>query len=392
VPTALFCTSPVGGGHALRDVAIGRELRKLLPDLEIIHVAGGPSAQMLRERGELVEAILRPNGCHAQDGRLDQEAFYFDFLVTDWVHAWQIGRLVRKYQPKLLYLDEIFSAVYLGKLMSLPTVLAGDMAGGPSHSLLNQPLASILNRVLTYMAGAAMLLVDRNLLIGSTDHVSEEHRRFAQESMIPVGPISQLSLTPLVHRETARKLLGYGPNEKIVTVSVGGSATAPDILETAAQAFPLLRRREQDLRMVIISGPGIDPGPLSIETTDGLELWGQVLDLVARFCASDAVLVQGGFTTLTECIAVGVPIVAVPLEGLWEQEANVLWAQEQAGAQIVRRAEMTPERIADAISQVLNCDEGPPRPLPPPEGGAKCAAHIIAEYRAERDPGFEPPH
>src|SRR6185295_14339434 len=39
---ALFVSSPIGLGHALRDVAIARELRALRPDLEIQWLAQDP--------------------------------------------------------------------------------------------------------------------------------------------------------------------------------------------------------------------------------------------------------------------------------------------------------------------------------------------------------------
>src|SRR5256885_10367376 len=51
---ALFISSPIGLGHARRDVAIADELRKLHPDLEIDWLAKHPGTAVLEARGERV--------------------------------------------------------------------------------------------------------------------------------------------------------------------------------------------------------------------------------------------------------------------------------------------------------------------------------------------------
>ena len=51
---ALYVSSPIGLGHARRDVAIADELRKLHPDLEIEWLAQHPVTAVLEERGERI--------------------------------------------------------------------------------------------------------------------------------------------------------------------------------------------------------------------------------------------------------------------------------------------------------------------------------------------------
>jgi hypothetical protein len=50
----LYISSPIGLGHAQRDVAIADELRKLHPGLEIDWLAQHPVTALLAERGERV--------------------------------------------------------------------------------------------------------------------------------------------------------------------------------------------------------------------------------------------------------------------------------------------------------------------------------------------------
>jgi predicted glycosyltransferase len=51
---ALYISSPIGLGHAQRDVSIAAELRKLHPDLEIDWLAQHPVTAVLDEHGERI--------------------------------------------------------------------------------------------------------------------------------------------------------------------------------------------------------------------------------------------------------------------------------------------------------------------------------------------------
>src|SRR5260370_32690837 len=51
---ALYISSPIGLGHAQRDVAIADELRRLRPDLQIDWLAQHPVIEVLKARGERI--------------------------------------------------------------------------------------------------------------------------------------------------------------------------------------------------------------------------------------------------------------------------------------------------------------------------------------------------
>ena len=54
---ALFVSSPIGLGHALRDVSIAKELRKLVPDLQIDWLAQDPVTKVLEAEDEQVHPV-----------------------------------------------------------------------------------------------------------------------------------------------------------------------------------------------------------------------------------------------------------------------------------------------------------------------------------------------
>ena len=62
-------------------------------------------------------------------------------------------------------------------------------------------------------------------------------------------------------------------------VTVGGSGVGTDLLRRAIAAFPAARRLVPGLRMVVMSGPRIDPASLAADLPDGLEVRGYVHDL-----------------------------------------------------------------------------------------------------------------
>ena len=66
---ALFVSSPIGLGHAWRDVAIARELRALVPDLEIDWLAQEPVTRVLEAEGERI---------HPASAELASEAAHID--------------------------------------------------------------------------------------------------------------------------------------------------------------------------------------------------------------------------------------------------------------------------------------------------------------------------
>jgi hypothetical protein len=54
---ALYISSPIGLGHAQRDVSIAAELRKLQPDLEIDWLAQHPVTAVLDAHGERIHPL-----------------------------------------------------------------------------------------------------------------------------------------------------------------------------------------------------------------------------------------------------------------------------------------------------------------------------------------------
>ena len=172
-----------------------------------------------------------------------------------------------------------------------------------------------------------------------------------------------------------RAALGYGTDERVCIVTVGGSGVGGALLRRVIDAFPLARERVPNLRMIVVAGPRIDPD--SLPRHDGLEVRAYVHELYRHLAACDLAVVQGGLTTTMELTAARRPFLYFPLRHHFEQVFHVAHRLGRYGAG--RRMDFErdgPEQIADAIA----ADIGRTVDYRPVEtDGAARAARLIAD-------------
>ena len=176
-------------------------------------------------------------------------------------------------------------------------------------------------------------------------------------------------------REALRAELGYRPGEPVCVVTVGGSGVGTSLLRRAAAAFPAARRLIPGLRMVIVTGPRIDPA--SLPSADGLDVRGYVPDLYRHLAACDLAVVQGGLTTTMELTAARRPFLYVPLHHHFEQNFHVRQRLARYGAgRCLDYADTEPDALAAAMAEEIA------RPVsyrPVETDGAARAAACLAE-------------
>ncbi len=82
-PRALYVSSPIGLGHAQRDIAIAREMRKLEPDLQIDWLAQDPVTRVLEAEGEHIHpasAHLANESRHIESESAEHDLHCFQAL------------------------------------------------------------------------------------------------------------------------------------------------------------------------------------------------------------------------------------------------------------------------------------------------------------------------
>jgi predicted glycosyltransferase len=179
-----------------------------------------------------------------------------------------------------------------------------------------------------------------------------------------------------VHDRTAlRHRLGYGDDERICVVSVGGSGVGGDLLRRVIAAYPEAQQRIHGLRMIVVAGPRIDPQ--SLPAPPGVEVHAYIDELCRHLAACDLAVVQGGLTTCMELTASRTPFLYFPLKNHFEQQRHVdhRLKRYRAGRRIDYEATSTSE-IATAIAEEMQREVDY---LPVTGGGATRAAQTIAE-------------
>ena len=394
---ALFLSSPIGLGHALRDVAIATELRTLRPDLEVSWLTQHPVTAVLEARGERV---------HPASAALANESAHLESEATE--HDLAVFSAFRDMDEILVANFHVFHDVITDEPYD---VVIGDESWDVDHFLhenpelkaaafvwltdfvgwLPMPEAGEREAFLTADYNAEMVehverfptLRDRSIFVGDPDDLPDgtfgpglpEIRAWTEEHYAFAGYVSGFDPRS-IDREAARAELGYAPGERVCLVTVGGSGVGSHLLRKVLDAAPEATAATPGLRVVVVAGPRIDPA--SLPTCPGVEVHGFLDGLGRHMAAADVAIVQGGLTTTMELTALGTPFVYVPLRGHFEQQLLVPRRLARYGAGIRTDYDrLTPEALAGAIATAVAA----PRPAPPQVGrdGAVRAAALIAE-------------
>jgi predicted glycosyltransferase len=388
---ALFISSPIGLGHARRDVAIAQELRALHPDLRIDWLAQDPVTRVLRAEGERIHpasALLANESAHIESESAEHDLHCFqawrrmdEILVANFM---VFHDLVRDEHYDLWIGDEAWELDYYlhenPELKSAAYVWLTDFVGWLPVEQEGHLTADYNAEMIEHIARYPRVR-DRALFVGAPDDVVPDRfgpdlpaiRDWTERHFDFPGYVT--GFRPVEDREKLRAELGYKPHEQVCVVTVGGSGVGAHLLRRVIAAFPEARERVPGLRMIVVAGPRIDPA--SLPAHDGLEIRAYVHDLYKHLAACDLAVVQGGLTTAMELTANKRPFLAFPLRHHFEQNFHVRHRLDRYGAgRFMDFDGDGPERIAAAIAAEIGRDVDY---VDVETGGAARAAAQIAE-------------
>jgi pimeloyl-ACP methyl ester carboxylesterase/predicted glycosyltransferase len=394
---ALYISSPIGLGHAQRDVAIARELRKLHPDLEIDWLAQDPVTRVLEAEGERIhpasaelasesghfesESAEHDLHCFQAWRRMDEilvanfmvfhdvvEAEPYDLWIGD--EAWELDYFLHE-NPELKRAAYCWLTDFVGWL---------PMPDGGEHEAF---LTADYNAEMVEHIARFPRLRDRAIFVGNADDIVPDRlgpelppiREWTEKHFDFAGYVTGFDPAAFGERQALRAELGYGENERVCIVTVGGSGVGADLLRRVIDAYPLAAAEVPGLRTIVVAGPRIEPA--SLPHHDGLEVVGFVPNLYRHLAACDLAVVQGGLTTAMELTANRRPFIYFPLKHHFEQNFHVRHRLERYGAG--RRMDFDdtpPAAIAQAIAQEIDREVDY---LPVETDGAQRAAARIAE-------------
>jgi pimeloyl-ACP methyl ester carboxylesterase/predicted glycosyltransferase len=394
---ALYVSSPIGLGHAQRDVAIARELRKLVPDLEIDWLAQHPVTAVLEAEGERVHpmsAELANESGHIESESAEHDLHCFqawrrmdeillaNFMVFHdvareesydlWIgdEAWELDYYLHE-NPEEKRAAYVWLTDFVGWL-PMPD-------GGEREAFLTADYnAEMIEHIARFPR-----VRDRALYVGNPDDVVADSfgpelppiRDWTEQHFDFAGYVSGFDPAAFADREKLRAELGYRAGEQVCIVTVGGSGVGADLLGRVVDSFSEAKELIPGLRMIVVAGPRIDPA--AFPEADGLEVRAYVHNLYRHLAACDLAVVQGGLTTAMELTANRRPFLYFPLRHHFEQNFHVRHRLERYGAGRAMDFETaTRSVIAQAIAEEVGREVDY---LPVETDGAARAAGRIAE-------------
>ncbi|HEX3507289.1 MAG TPA: alpha/beta hydrolase, partial [Candidatus Dormibacteraeota bacterium] len=276
-PRALLVSSPIGLGHAWRDVAIARELRRQVPGLEVEWLAQPPLVTLLEACGETVHPASRelaPEATHvdAESGEHELHAFEMirrmdeilcaNFMVFNdvvsqekfdvWIgdEAWEVDHFLHE-NPELKTSPYVWMSDFVG-FMPMP------IGGEREARLVADYNAEMLEHVERHPE-----IRDISIFIGDPADVVAERfgpglpliQEWTARHFQFSGYVLPFDSAERGDDRALRRSLGVDADERLIVGSAGGSAVGIHLLRRIAAGFRIVRVQDPKARMLLVCGP-----------------------------------------------------------------------------------------------------------------------------------------
>lgn len=373
-PRVLYLSSPIGLGHARRDLAIAQELRTLHPSARIDWLAQDPVTRVLDAAGERLHpasAALSSESSHIEHESGDHDLAVFqalrdmdEILVSNFM---VFDEVAAAGQYDLVIADEAWEVDHF--LFENPQLKRGALAWMtdfvgylpmPSRGDREARLTADYNLEMIEHVDRYGRLRDAAVFVGSADDIVPDTfgpgmpriRDWTEEHFDFSGYITGFDPAALGEKAELRERLGYREDERVCIAAVGGSGVGTALLRRIVAAAPAAHRAIDSLRLIVVTGPRIDPAALP--QVPGVEYRAFVPDLHRHLAACDLAIVQGGLTTTMELTAVKVPFIYVPLQQHFEQCFHVRARLDRYRAgRFMEYDDLAPDVLAAAMAEEI---------------------------------------
>jgi UDP-N-acetylglucosamine--N-acetylmuramyl-(pentapeptide) pyrophosphoryl-undecaprenol N-acetylglucosamine transferase len=292
----LFFTSPIGLGHATRDIVIALKL-----DADINFVTGEGATNVISGYGFKVKNLYRHPGFDVDEhGELKHILLW---LMNYWSYYKKCKvvaeSVIRENKPELIISDEDFASIAVAQELGIPNVIITDVLKtkfmGGSMSFIEKRMNAVMKKMVD----------NSNLVIVPTE--GNDH-----DNISYVGPI--VRDTPS-DREELRKRFGF--TRKTILVTVGGTNSGRFLVNRSVETFSKIRD-SVDAEMIIVAGPS-----LQIDSRrEGIRYVDFAMNLHEMIFACDLLISLAGRSTIDEALAYGTPAIFIPIKKHFEQEEN----------------------------------------------------------------------
>ncbi|MGI0039432.1 MAG: glycosyltransferase [Nitrososphaera sp.] len=290
----LFFASPIGLGHATRDIAIAEKLA--VPKNDVMFVSGVGAAQLVEKKGYPVMDVYRPEKFIVENGQLQQSFRWLMAYYSYYKKCKEIAADILSKHDGLLVSDEDFASIAVGEEMKRKRVLVTDIL----ETHFTKGAASLIEKKMNGSMRDMMKKCDRVIIPDEGDE---------RDNFVYVGPIVR---DASAGRDELRARFDF--TRKTIVVSVGGTDAGRYLIEKSIEAYRKVASR-LDADLVIVPGPS-----LHLPESKDYRNLGFVDNLHELVYAADLVVSLAGRSTMDESIAYGTPGIFIPIKGHFEQE------------------------------------------------------------------------
>ena len=289
----VFFCSPIGLGHATRDLAIINELK-----LESCKIYSGSSAiEFFQKNNVQVYDVYSPPKFEVQNGKLEKSLRWLWDYYKYYKKCKEISnQIINDEKPNLIISDEDFASISVAQERGISNIIITDILetkftsgfGGIVEKKMNKTMHEMLNK---------------------SNRVIIPELGENQNNIVRTGPIVRKIEK---NREEIRNDLDF--KKKTIVLSVGGTDAGIFLIK---QTIDAVKKIQLDVELVLVAGPKIKE-----EFGNNLRNLGFVENLHEVIFASDLVISLAGKSTIDESVVYGTPGIFIPIKDHFEQEDN----------------------------------------------------------------------
>jgi UDP-N-acetylglucosamine--N-acetylmuramyl-(pentapeptide) pyrophosphoryl-undecaprenol N-acetylglucosamine transferase len=259
----LFFTSPIGLGHASRDIAIAEKLKKLKSaHNEILFVSGAGAFNLIYNNSYSAFNLYKPINFYIHSGELKKPFTWLLKYLSYYKRCKTVAEELLVKYDHLIVSDEDFASIAIGEKMNRKRILITDITETRFTNGIVSVLETRLNKIMQRM-------------IDKCTHVI---------------------------------------NKKTIILSSGSTEAGIHLITRSLEAYRRLKTK-MDIDLVLVGTP-----VEKLAYSSDFRNVGLVNNLHEYIYASDLVISLAGRSTMDESMVYGIPGIFIPIKNHFEQE------------------------------------------------------------------------
>ncbi len=286
-----FFSSPIGLGHATRDIAVV----DCFEDISTNFVTGDGAAKILKNLDFKVKDVYKPPQFIVENGSLKNSAKWLWKYYQYYKDCKKIStKIIERDNPNLIVSDEDFASLSVAQNKKIPTVLITDIL----ETRFTKGFTSLIEKKMN--KSMHKIIKNCDVVILPEDGPDKDNIR-------RVGPI--VRQTKYSRKELREK---FSFDKKTILVTIGGTDAGVFLIEKILEILPKINEYE----IVLVAGPSMT------KKFEKIKNLGFVNNLHEIIYAADVLVSLAGKSTIDEAKEYGTPAIFIPIKGHFEQEDN----------------------------------------------------------------------